>query len=86
MYDRLLISLGANDIKNHRFYKKLDWDLILQKKLPAPYKPPIKYTTSCYSLLIFTRGKGDTSNYSTYPDSTELPKAVKPSEDPFIGW
>ena len=65
--------LGVNDIKGHRFFKKLDFDLLLQKKLPAPYKPKIK-------------GKGDTSNYSTYPDSAEKPKPVKPSEDPFIGW
>jgi len=64
---------GAKDIKNHRFYKKLDWELLVNRKLPAPYKPPVK-------------GKGDTSNFSSYPDSTELPKPVKPAEDPFIGW
>jgi protein kinase A len=36
--------------------------------------------------MMFNREKGDTSNYSTYPDSTELPKVVKPADDPFIGW
>jgi len=33
---------GAKDIKNHRFYKKLDWELLVNRKLPAPYKPPVK--------------------------------------------
>ena len=33
---------GSKDIKNHRFYKKLDFDALLGQKLPAPYKPPIK--------------------------------------------
>ncbi len=37
-------------------------------------------------LCLNFRGKGDTSNYSTYPDSTEEPKALKPSEDPFSNW
>lgn len=32
------------------------------------------------------RAKNDTSNYASYPDSVELPKAVKPNEDPFAGW
>jgi len=64
---------GVNDIKNHRFYNKLDWTELLQKKLPASYKPIIK-------------GKGDSSNYSKYPDSAELPKPIKASEDPFSGW
>jgi len=32
------------------------------------------------------KSKGDTTNFSTYPDSNELPKPVKASEDPFISW
>ena len=47
---------------------------------PQSSKPFTNY------LLNFLRSKGDTSNYSTYPDSTEMPKAVKSTEDPFIGW
>lgn len=33
-----------------------------------------------------SRSKGDTSNFANYPDSTELPKAIKPADDPFIHW
>lgn len=64
---------GVNDIKTHRWFADINWDDLLAKKIVAPYKPVIK-------------GKGDASNYSTYPDSTELPKSVKPSEDPFANW
>lgn len=38
------------------------------------------------SFLSYNRSKGDTSNFSSYPDSSELPKPIKPSEDPFVGW
>jgi len=64
---------GVDDIKTHRWFSSIDWDLLLQKKITAIYKPPIK-------------GKGDPTCFSTYPDSPEPPKAVKPSEDPFINW
>ena len=37
-------------------------------------------------FLTNNRSKGDTSNFSSYPDSSELPKPIKPSEDPFVGW
>ena len=38
------------------------------------------------SFDYIVRGKGDASNYSSYPDSTELPKAIKPADDPFLNW
>lgn len=34
--------LGAVDIKNHRWFGNLDWNLLTQKKLPVPYKPVVK--------------------------------------------
>ena len=37
-------------------------------------------------MLLFYRNKSDTSNFATYPDSTELPKPVKQAEDPFANW
>jgi len=64
---------GVDDIKTHRWFAQIDWEALVSKKIPAVYKPPVK-------------SKGDTSCYSTYPDSAEPPKAVKPAEDPFINW
>ena len=33
---------GINDIKNHNFFKRIDWDLAENKKLIPPYKPDIE--------------------------------------------
>ena len=32
---------GINDIKNHRFFKTMDWNALLIKALKAPYIPKI---------------------------------------------
>lgn len=34
--------LGVNDIKNHRWFNEVDWELLSQKKIVAPYKPYVK--------------------------------------------
>lgn len=64
---------GAADVKEHRWFKAIDWKLLHKRGLKAPYIPKIS-------------SDGDTSNYSEYPDSPELPKGLKPSEDPFLTW
>lgn len=64
---------GANDIKNHRWFKSIDWYKLSQKKIPAPFLPQI--------------GKpGDTSNFTDYPDSDTLSPEVSKKEDPFLEW
>lgn len=47
---------GANDIKNHRWFKNLDWFKLGQKRLPVPFIPQVGRP-------------GDTSNFTEYPDS-----------------
>ncbi|CAD8077010.1 unnamed protein product [Paramecium primaurelia] len=64
---------GADDIKSHKWYETLNWKDIINKKIKPQYIPVIQ---SDY----------DTSNFATYPDSTELPDAVKPQDDPFKDW
>ena len=64
---------GVQDIKEHRFFHSTNWDAILKKSIKPKYIPKVK-------------GEADTSNFSEYPDSPELPKAIKPSEDPFLSW
>jgi len=64
---------GVNDIKNHRFFTGMNWKLLLEKKLPVPYKPIVK-------------APNDTSNFSNYPESDTLSPALKPAEDPFLDW
>ncbi|CAD8203280.1 unnamed protein product [Paramecium octaurelia] len=64
---------GAADIKNHRWFGNLDWNLLTQKKLPVPYKPVVK-------------APNDTSNFSSYPESDTQSPALKPADDPFLEW
>ena len=64
---------GVIDIKEHRWFNNFDWKKLVEKSLNAPYIPKIK-------------SEGDTSNFSQYPDSPELPKMLKPNEDPFLNW
>lgn len=64
---------GVNDIKEHRWFNNFDWKLMIARQLKPPYIPKIK-------------SEGDTSNFSQYPESPDLPKPLKPSEDPFLSW
>ncbi|CAD8186128.1 unnamed protein product [Paramecium octaurelia] len=64
---------GVDDIKQHKWYETLNWKDLFTKKIKPQYIPVIQ---SDY----------DTSNFATYPDSTELPDAVKAQDDPFKDW
>lgn len=44
---------GVNDIKTHRWFVKVDWKALSDKKAPAYYKPTVKYYSQ---LLQKTRG------------------------------
>jgi serine/threonine protein kinase len=64
---------GVRDIKNHRFFKNLDWDALINYKIKAPYIPKLS-------------GSGDIGNFSSFDDSDMFAPEIKPSEDPFINW
>lgn len=63
----------SQDVKNHRFYDNINWKLLHDKKIPAPYKPVVK-------------SAGDTSNFTEYTESDENSPEIKESEDPFLNW
>jgi len=64
---------GVDDIKKCKWFGGLEWEQILGRELPSPYKPQVKSAT-------------DTSNFEEYPDSEELPPVVSPATDPFTDW
>ena len=37
------LKRGVNDIKKHRWFKSLDWQALVEKRIPVPYKPIVKY-------------------------------------------
>jgi protein kinase A/protein kinase X len=51
------LKAGANDIKNHKWYKDVDWDLALNRGLAPPFVPRVK-------------AADDTSMFEKYPEST----------------
>lgn len=49
---------GAEDIKQHKWFKGVEWDRMLQRKVKPPYVPAYK-------------APNDTSNFDKYPDSED---------------
>jgi len=49
---------GAEDVKKHKYFSKVDWNSVMNKKDIPPYLPPIQ-------------GPGDHTNFDQYPESTE---------------
>jgi len=64
---------GVDDIKTHKWFKELNWEDLLEKKIAPPFKPTVK-------------GEADTSNFDDYPDSEEQPPIVTAASDPFADW
>ena len=65
---------GVNDIKNHRFFKNLDWNAVISYKVKPSYVPKVS-------------GDGDVGNFSVYDDDSDMSTpSIKPNEDPFIDW
>ena len=36
------LKKGVDDIKNHRWFKNLNWQLLIKKQIPVPYTPVVK--------------------------------------------
>eukprot|EP00743_Colponemidia_sp_Colp-15_P007738 GILK01008380.1.p1 GENE.GILK01008380.1~~GILK01008380.1.p1 ORF type:complete len:843 (-),score=95.85 GILK01008380.1:168-2696(-) len=60
---------GAEDVKRHPWFRSLDWQELVQQRLPAPYRPMIKDPL-------------DTSNFDIYTeeDFVHLMKHPEPSQ------
>lgn len=52
------LKAGADDLKKHKWYKGIDWDLLLNRQIPPPMVPAVK-------------APDDTSMFDRYPESTE---------------
>lgn len=64
---------GADDVKQHKWFSKIDWKSLLAKKTPMAYKPQVK-------------SAGDISNFNSYPESDNVTQSLKPTDDPFTDW
>ncbi|CAE7663497.1 PRKX [Symbiodinium pilosum] len=55
---RLGCLKGVEDLKKHKWYKGMDWDLLLTRSVTPPFRPPVQ-------------SEDDTSMFDRYPESTE---------------
>jgi len=67
------LKAGSDDIKKAKWFSTLNFEKMVAKQVPAPFKPPMK-------------DDKDTSNFEACPESTELPPAVPAAADPFVDW
>ena len=49
---------GVQDIKRHKWFHGVNWELLLNRGIPAPFVPKLTHA-------------GDTSNFDTYPEDHE---------------
>eukprot|EP00003_Mantamonas_plastica_P018726 TRINITY_DN3056_c1_g2_i4.p1 TRINITY_DN3056_c1_g2~~TRINITY_DN3056_c1_g2_i4.p1 ORF type:complete len:313 (+),score=51.77 TRINITY_DN3056_c1_g2_i4:98-1036(+) len=49
------LKKGARDVENHRWFRRVDWNALLERTIDAPIIPPYKYP-------------GDAGNYDDYED------------------
>ena len=63
---------GVQDIKGHRFFKSLDWNQLLSKKIDAPFKPDVKPPSAAVTSFL--------------KDREHEAQAINKSEDPFSTW
>lgn len=64
---------GAEDVKQHKWFAKIDWKALFSKKIAMPYRPSLK-------------SGGDTTNFNSYPDSDSITQSLKSADDPFVEW
>ncbi|EPZ32887.1 putative camp-dependent protein kinase catalytic subunit [Rozella allomycis CSF55] len=60
---------GSEDVKKHKWFRGVDWQMLFDKQIPAP-------------IIPMARHPGDTCNFDTYPEEAIEPQ-VGPQVDPF---
>ena len=56
---------GVEDVKRHKWFTGVDWNVVLRKEIPPPWVPEVK-------------GMFDTHLFDEYPDSVEPTQAPPP--------
>ena len=49
-----MLKGGVEEVKQQKWFTKIDWKALLSKKIPMSFKPQVK-------------SAGDTSNFNSYP-------------------
>lgn len=65
-----MLKNGTKDIKCHEWFKALDWDSVLSKKMKPSFKPKVA-------------GEGDTSNFDDYDEEPIRSSSINEYADEF---
>jgi serine/threonine protein kinase len=64
--DRLCSHFGIEELKNHPFFKSIDFDALLRKEIEAPFLPRINDKTDVQNFdEVFTNEKLEMSNIAS---------------------
>ena len=68
---------GVDDIKNHRLFKKIDWEALVEKRITPEYIPPAK-----------EQKKEKAVAHKYLPEGTDNKgfPPIKVPKDPFLNW
>ena len=64
---------GVSQIKKHKWFKDIDWIMLVQELIVMPYAPNVNF-------------QGDSSNFFRYADDSGKNENIPEAEDPFINW
>ena len=64
---------GVKDIKNHPFFKSMNWDKLLRQEIEAPFIPKVK-------------DDNELKYFNIYPDSDDNAEALNKDNDIFNDW
>lgn len=67
------LKRGVMDIKEHKFFKGMKWNELINYQIPAKYVPKIT-------------GNGDVGNFVSYDESRGKADEINPDYDPFLKW
>ena len=68
---RVRTRQGAEEVKSHRWFRGVDFELVEERVIPTPWVPEVER-------------EDDTSQFDEYPDSGEPSLPDLPAGDPFI--
>ena len=77
---------GTDDVKNHKFFRNINWEKLAQAKEPAIYIPQqSEKSTAANFHNIKDQYNFNYRNLPEYRDNVNFPP-IKESRDPFLKW
>jgi len=70
---RLGCTKGSEEVKNHKWFKGVEWDIVQGREIPPPWIPKV-------------RNNIDTQYFEKYPDSVETPSVPTKTQQDYFSY